>query len=259
MGEELHAVLPGRVEQVGLEVETLLGHAQGLRAVPLDGLAPDQRLLQQVLLRHAFVDEADLRGLLGVEPARAKDHLARQPLADDARQVLRGADRRAGPDLRAGLSEHGILGGDHEVAPQRELVAAAHAPAVDHRDHRDRQAADGHGEALHAVVPHRAVDPVEALHGIEIAARRERLVAGAGHHRAGDRWVLARRFQRVDQFVEGLLAERIEHTRPVDGDPGDLVLHLVEDVAIGSRVRAVAFPRCGLFGRRLLRHVVLAG
>ena len=58
-------------------------------------------------------------------------------------------------------------------------MAAAHAPAVDHGNDGDRQAADGHGETLHAVVPHGAVDPVEALHGVEIAARRERLVACA--------------------------------------------------------------------------------
>src|SRR5690349_10487031 len=42
MREQLHAVLPRGVELVGLEVEALLGHAQRLRAVALDGLAPDQ-------------------------------------------------------------------------------------------------------------------------------------------------------------------------------------------------------------------------
>jgi len=42
-----------------------------------------------------------------------------------------------------------VVGRDHEVAPERELVAAAHAPAVDHGDNRDRQAADRHREALH--------------------------------------------------------------------------------------------------------------
>ena len=49
MREQLHAVLPGRVELVRFEVEALLGHAQGLRAMALDRLAPIQRFLQQIL------------------------------------------------------------------------------------------------------------------------------------------------------------------------------------------------------------------
>ena len=81
-------------------------------------------------------------------------------------------------------------------------MAAAHAPAVDHGDHRDRQAANGHGQALHAVVPHVAVGESEPLHGIKITAGGERLVAGTGHHRAGDRGILAGRLQRVDHLVE---------------------------------------------------------
>src|SRR5262245_5797570 len=101
MGEQFHAVLPGGIEQIGLEVEAFLRHAQRLRAMALDGLAPRQRLLAQLALRHALVDEANCSRLLRGEAARTEDHLAREPLADDARQVLRGANRRAGADPRA--------------------------------------------------------------------------------------------------------------------------------------------------------------
>src|SRR5947207_11561493 len=65
MGEQLHAVLPGRIEQVGFEVEALFGHPQCLRAVTLDGLAPGERLLHEIFPRHASVDQADRRRLLG--------------------------------------------------------------------------------------------------------------------------------------------------------------------------------------------------
>ena len=257
MGEQLHAVLPRRIEQVGFEVEALLGHAQRLRAVALDGLAPHEGFGEQILLRHAFVDEADLDRLFRGEAAGAEDHLAGEALADDARQVLRRADRRAGADLGAGLAEHGVFGRDHEVAPQGELVTAAHAPAVDHRDDRNRQAADRHGEALHAVVPHGGIGPVEPLHGVEIAARRERLVADAGDHRAGDRGIVAGRLQRVDHLVERLLAERVEHARPVDGDPRHLVFHLVEDVLVAARgCETSPVGPAGLFAFRFPRHVL---
>src|SRR5260370_15911606 len=56
-------------------------------------------------------------------------------------------------------SQYGVLRRDDKVAPQGKLVAAAHAPAVDHGDDREGQAADRHGKPLHAVVPHRRIGP----------------------------------------------------------------------------------------------------
>ena len=73
--------------------------------------------MEQILLLDALVDQPDLDRLLGGEAARTKDHLARQPLADDARQVLGRPDRRAGADARASLAKHRVVGGDDEVAP----------------------------------------------------------------------------------------------------------------------------------------------
>src|SRR5262249_38320862 len=103
-----------------------------------------------------------------------------------------------------------------------------------------------------------AVDPGEPLHGVEVAAGGERLVAGAGHDSAGDRGIVAGRSQRIDQLVERLLAKGVEHARPVDGDPGDLVLHLVEYVAVIAPVGAIARLRCGLCSFGLLRHAALS-
>src|SRR5262249_5350459 len=246
VGEQLHAVLPRRIKKIGLEVQALLGHAQRLRAMALDGLAPRQCLLAQVRLRHAFVDEADLDGLFRGEAPSAEDHLARQPFADDARQILRRPHGRAGADPRPGLAEHGILRGNDQIAPQGELVAAAHAPAVDHGNDGNRQAANGHGETLHAVVPHGAVHPGQALHGVEVAACGKRLVAGAGHDRARDRGILARGFQRIDELIEGLLAKGVEHAPPVDGRPRDVIFDLIENIAVAPLVGA-ALLRCGLF------------
>src|SRR6516165_2662579 len=77
MGEQLHAVLPRRIKKIGLEVQALFCHAQRLRAMALDGLAPRQRLLAQDRQRHAFVDEADVDRLFRAEAPRAEDHLSR--------------------------------------------------------------------------------------------------------------------------------------------------------------------------------------
>src|SRR4029077_9468914 len=137
------------------------------------------------------------------------------------------------------------------------LVAAAHAPAVDHGNDRDGQTADGHGETLHAVVPHGAIDPVEPLHRVEVAAGGKSLVTGAGHHRTGDRWVLASGFQCIDELVEGLLAKRVEHAGAVDGHPGDLVPDFIENVVVLSLARA-APVRCRLLGHIFFTPPVLS-
>src|SRR6266852_5502036 len=72
-------------------------------------------------------------------------HLLMRPMSTASFAVKRRAQKII---ARAGLAEHGILRGNDQVAPQGELVAAAHAPAVDHGNDGDRQAADGHGETL---------------------------------------------------------------------------------------------------------------
>ena len=99
-----------RRELVGLVVERFLGHADGLAAMRLDGLAPFFGLFAQFILRDDLVDEADLDSFGGGERAGQENHLAGQPLTDHARDVLRRTDGRASADLGAGLAEHGVVG-----------------------------------------------------------------------------------------------------------------------------------------------------
>src|SRR5262249_33390156 len=107
-----------------------------------------------------------------------------------------------------------------------------------------------------AVVPHGAIDPVEPLHGVEVAAGGKRLVAGTGDHRTGDGGVLAGGFQRVDELVEGLLAKRVEHAWAVDRRPRDLVPDFIENVVVVSLLRAPPV-RCWLLGHIFFTHPVL--
>ena len=128
-------------------------------------------------------------------------------------------------------------------------MSATHAPAVDHGDHGNRQAADGHRQAEHAVVPHIGIGEVQAFHRVEIAAGGKRLVALAGNHRADDGRVFACGFQGIDHLIEGLFAEGVQHLLAIDGDPGHLVLHFVQDVGVVAFVRLFRF-RCHCSPRR---------
>ena len=80
----------------------------------------------------------------GVVLAAQEPDLARLLLADDARQVAGAVAAVEAADLRPGLPEARVVGGDREVADDVQHVAAADRVAGDHRDDRLRQAPDLH-------------------------------------------------------------------------------------------------------------------
>ncbi len=55
------------------------------------------------------------------------------------RQALHAAGQRRQADARLGQAEARVLGGDDDVARQRDLEAAAEREAVDRGDHRLEQ------------------------------------------------------------------------------------------------------------------------
>src|SRR5690606_25752582 len=120
------------------------------------------------------------------ESAGTKDHFAGKTLADDTRDVLRCAHGGAGTDLCAGLTENSVVRGNHDVAPEGELVTTAHAPAIDHGDDRNMRAAQAHGAVEHAVVPMAGDHPVKPHHRTKIASGAEGTIAGAGDDHRGD-------------------------------------------------------------------------
>ena len=75
-------------------------------------------------------------GLGGVEAPAGEHQLHRPLLADRARQPLGAAAAGDDPERDLGLAELGRLGGDDQVADQRQLAAAAERPARDRGDHR---------------------------------------------------------------------------------------------------------------------------
>src|SRR2546430_1444303 len=65
-----------------------------------------------------------------------------------------------------------------------------------------------------------------------VAAGAKGLVAGAReHHHVGALFFVGAA-QRVDQFLERLVAERVVDLGPVDRDANDTVAHFVEDVLV---------------------------
>ena len=130
------------------------------------------------------VDEAEPLGLLGVDAAAGEHQLHRALLADHAREPLGAAAAGNDPERDLGLAELGRLGGDDQVAEQRELAAAAEREARDRRDQR-RPAVAARRRQNAAAGWNSASWKVALGERADVGAGREHLV-GAGDHDAAD-------------------------------------------------------------------------
>ena len=127
----------------------------------------------------------------GVVLAAEIPDFARLLLADDAGEVADAEAAVERPDLRAGLAEAGVVGGDGEVADDVQHMPAADGVAGDHGDDGLGDGADlflqiEHVEARHAV----AADVAGVAAHLLVAAGAERLVALAGEDDDADRRIL---------------------------------------------------------------------
>jgi hypothetical protein len=148
------------------------------------------------------------------------------------------------PDLRAGLSEPGVVGGDGQVAHQMEDVAPADGVAGNHGHDRLGKAPDldleiEHVEASdalpgHGIVADVAVVPPDLL----VAARAEGIGTLAGEDDGAHRRVVAGDGEGVGQLEESLRPERVSDLGPGDGQLGDALRHVDVDVL----VHTTAFP-----------------
>ena len=86
-----------------------------------------------------FLDQAVLERLGGADRIAADDHLDRELGTDRARQPLGAAGARQQAELDLGQAQPGVLGGDAEMAGERDFEAAAERGAVNRGDDRLRR------------------------------------------------------------------------------------------------------------------------
>ena len=143
--------------------------------------------------------------------------------------------------LGADLAELRPLGGDSQVAHDRRHVAAADGVALDARDHRLGHVADERLHLLHRQADHAAAVVVALVRRL-VAAGAERLIARARQHDRADPLVPTGAGECVDQLLAGPAAEGVHHLGAVDGDGGDAVGHLEQDVFV-LHGRSLPFSR----------------
>ena len=125
----------GERQAEALERGAAVGEHRLLREAR-EALGHLQRALEVLAGGHDLGHQAHRQRLVGVDDPAGEDQVQRAAHPDDARQALRAAvDERHAP-AALGEAERRALGGDPQVAPQRELEAAGQAPAADRGDRR---------------------------------------------------------------------------------------------------------------------------
>ena len=131
--------------------------------------------------------------------------------------------------LGRGDREGGALGGDDQVAGEHSLGGPAPDAALDHRDHRPREALDLAHQPAQGIVP---AERVAARLGqlVDVVAGGEHLGAGWGAQDHHPRLDLAKALQRGDELLHEGMAQRVAPALVVEGDGGDGVGQLGKDM-----------------------------
>src|SRR5437660_3590791 len=142
-------------------IEPGLEHAQRKRAEVENPAAPLHGFLLQRCKWYDLVHEPHLQRFLRAVLLAQEPDFACFFLPDDASQQTRAIATVEAANLRAGLAEAGVVGGDGQVANDMKHMTAADRVPGDHCDDRLRQPPD-----LDLQVEH--VEPSRAL-GIDVA------------------------------------------------------------------------------------------
>src|SRR5260221_11797512 len=205
----------GRVGEGQPAIDRLLRGADRHRRQLQDLRRPALRRGERLPLRHHFVDEAERLPLARADATAGQDHAHGLLQRDLPRQAVQPAGQRGKADTRLGQGEDGILGGDDEVAGERDLEAAAHGDALHRGDHRLHQIEPA-GEAGEA----RGRMPGLVSGGLvfQVVAGGEGLVAGAGDDGDPEIRIGGEAVPHLVELEMRRPVQRVHHLRPVDGD-----------------------------------------
>ena len=146
-------------------------------------------------------------------------------------EALGAAAARDDPERDLRLPELGGLGGDDQVAEQRELAAPAQGETRHRRDDRRAGGGDPLPERHRRAVQH--VLERALRHRLDVRAGREHLVA-PGEHDAVDAVVGVERVDRRGELLHELRRERVARLRAVERDDPDRAVLL--DLDLGHRL-----------------------
>src|SRR4051794_15849812 len=238
------------------QVERVLQHPLGGRALGDDPPSPVQRGGLQLGVRDDPVDHAHPVGVLGGVLLAEEEDLAGELLTDLAGQIGRAEAAVEAAHVGVGLLEPGVLGaGQRQVGDDVQAVPPSGGPARDDADDhlghepdqplhlQDVQPAAG---VLTVLVPVPAPHPLITA-GAERPAAVLRAGAVAGEQHAADVGGQPGVLEDGQQLVDGLRTERVAHLGPVEGDPHDTGVDGPVVGQVGEPLEALdLLPRAGV-------------
>ena len=216
---------PGRRRAVGDRVHGELRRGHGERSVGGNGLEHELRLVVEALGRDEPVDEAHLEGPRRLHGLSAEEQLAGERRADGLHESGHAARLVEDAELRRGHLEARRLGGDAQVAGDREVAARARGDAVHLRHDRHSQRSDAGAEALGGPGgASRAVDPVD------VEARAERRAGPCQDDDTGLR-VRIDAVERLERLLDQLGSDGVALRRAVQRQTDDVAVLLDDQLA----------------------------
>ncbi len=106
------------------------------------------------------------------------------------------------PRLTSGCAKRAFSDGEANIAGDSQFATAAECVPVDRGDDRLRQTLDGAGQRLPLAPECQSLGRSQIDHLLDIGARGERAIPGAGEDDDPDRAVLAERVERGAQEIE---------------------------------------------------------
>ena len=191
-------------------------------------------LVHELVVRHDAVNHAQTLGLLGGDHFPGQEQFLGLGKADAERC---DQDRGTGPKPDFRLTEHGLLGGNFNIAELGEFTRASQGIAVNRGDIRFagmpdlEKSLDVGLQISPPAIRGAVVEFGLALRRSDIEPRGKR-PAGSGQNHDPDSIIRLNRIQRLAQFGHQFLAERIELLRPVEGQIADGILLLKYQVLI---------------------------
>ncbi len=203
--------------------------------------------------RHDLVHESDAMRFGRIDELAGQHQLPGLVQPHAHRQQLRCAARDRHAGIAFGKSEPGVFGGDDQVRIDRDFESAAHGKPPDRSNHDLPRHADDPRDGLETLgnVFHDVENRVN-LAGLDLRILLERdlqILAGAeGISDARDDDRLDLRIvrclaQRTHERPELFRAQRIQNLGPIESDPGDFVLHLIQQLGHCSCFSPLSFVR----------------
>ncbi len=201
-----------------------LGRLHRHRRMAGDGRRPALGFRHHVIDHR--IDQPPAAGLLSRDVARQQHHLHRVRARNDLGQVER-AHARNHAVLHLRIAEHGVLGGEAEVAVERERHPHADAIAVQRGDHGLVEGNAHSGDRPHQDIGrHHAPGAVDLL---DIRAGAEGLRPRARQDGDPHLAVVGDLLPDRAQPLLGRHVQRIEHLRPVERDHRHAVRPLLQN------------------------------